>query len=97
MKIADERRTPRKDGCPNVPNTLGGFSAFICGNVAPGKVESAPMSKLETPMIMWFWESVGGTLILEFQAVPRASDVGRRRLDAIILPACRSGKRIGEM
>jgi len=44
------------------------------------------MSKLETPMIMWFWESVGGTLILEFQAVPRASDVGRRRLDAVILP-----------
>src|SRR4051812_40553071 len=44
------------------------------------------MSKLETPMIAWFWESIGGTLIPEFQAVPRAPGVGRRLLDAVILP-----------
>lgn len=44
------------------------------------------MSKLETPMILRFWESVGGTLIPEFQAVARSPGVGRRLLDAVILP-----------
>ena len=44
------------------------------------------MSKLERPMIVKFWESVGGTLITEFQAVQRAPSVGRRLLDAVILP-----------
>jgi hypothetical protein len=44
------------------------------------------MSKLEKPMILQFWESVGGTLITEFQAVPRAPGVGRRLFDAVILP-----------
>jgi hypothetical protein len=44
------------------------------------------MSKLETPMIVEFWESVGGTLVTEFQAVPRSAGVGRRLLDAVILP-----------
>jgi hypothetical protein len=44
------------------------------------------MSKLEKPMIVQFWESVGGTLITEFQAVQRAPGVGRRLLDAVILP-----------
>jgi hypothetical protein len=44
-------------------------------------------SKLETPMILRFWESIGGTLILEFQVVPRSPGVGRRLVDAVILPA----------
>ena len=44
------------------------------------------MSKLETPMIERFWEKAGGTLILEFQAVPRSEGAGRRLLDAVILP-----------
>ena len=39
------------------------------------------MSKLETPMIERYWDKVGGTLILEFQAVPRSQGVGRRLLD----------------
>jgi hypothetical protein len=44
------------------------------------------MSKLETPMILRFWETVGGTLIPEFQAVARSPGVGRRLVDAVILP-----------
>lgn len=44
------------------------------------------MSKLETPMILRFWQSVGGTLVPEFQAVERGPGVGRRLLDALILP-----------
>jgi hypothetical protein len=45
------------------------------------------MSKHETPMILEFWNSTGGTLILEFQAVARSPGVGRRLIDAVILPA----------
>lgn len=45
------------------------------------------MSKLETPMILRYWESVGGTLLTEFQAVPRMPGVGRRLLDAVVLPS----------
>ena len=45
------------------------------------------MSKLERPMIDRYWERIGGTLIPEFQAVPRSNGVGRRLLDAVILPA----------
>ena len=45
------------------------------------------MSKLEDPMILQYWEAVGGTLITEFQAVPRSDGVGRRLIDAVILPA----------
>jgi hypothetical protein len=44
------------------------------------------MSKLERPMIDRYWEKIGGTLIPEFQAVPRSNGVGRRLLDAVILP-----------
>ncbi len=44
------------------------------------------MSKLETPMIERFWARTGGTLIPEFQVVPRSSGVGRRLVDAVILP-----------
>ncbi|MGP0594666.1 hypothetical protein ACTRXD_19290 [Nitrospira sp. T9] len=44
------------------------------------------MSKRETPMIMKYWEKVGGTLIEEFPAVRQANGNGPRRLDAVILP-----------
>jgi len=45
------------------------------------------MSTREGPMIDRYWKKVGGTLIPEFQAVPRSDGVGRRLLDAVILPA----------
>ena len=38
-------------------------------------------------MIDRYWEKVGGTLVPEFQAVPRSEGVGRRLIDAVILPA----------
>jgi hypothetical protein len=44
------------------------------------------MSKLETPMIMKYWEREGGTLIEEFLAVKQTNGNGLRRLDAVILP-----------
>lgn len=44
------------------------------------------MSKRETPMIHWYWEQVGGTLIEEFPAVNATPTIGPRRLDAVILP-----------
>lgn len=44
------------------------------------------MSKLETPMMRWYWRQVGGTLIEEFHAVRVRSDRGRRHIDGIILP-----------
>ena len=44
------------------------------------------MSKLETPMILHYWQLVGGTLVPEFQAVARAPGIGRRLIDALILP-----------
>jgi len=44
------------------------------------------MSKLETPIIERFWQRTGGTLIPEFQIVPRSEGAGRRLVDAIILP-----------
>lgn len=37
-------------------------------------------------MIERFWEKTGGTLVPEFQAVPRSEGVGRRLVDAVILP-----------
>lgn len=45
------------------------------------------MSKRETPMIQKYWASVGGTLVEEFEAVPRSATTGRRLIDAVILPA----------
>jgi hypothetical protein len=44
------------------------------------------MSKLERPMIDRYWDRIGGTLVTEFQVVPRSDGVGRRLLDAVILP-----------
>lgn len=44
------------------------------------------MSKLETKMILRYWDKVGGTLIPEFQAVPRSATAARRLIDAVILP-----------
>ena len=44
------------------------------------------MSKLETPMIRWYWRQVGGTLCEEFQAVKRSQTTGQRLIDAVILP-----------
>ncbi|MEI8133604.1 MAG: hypothetical protein WCH46_00840 [bacterium] len=43
------------------------------------------MSKLETPMIIRYWENNRGTLIEEFQLVARDGDTARRRADAIII------------
>lgn len=48
------------------------------------------MSKLETPMTRRYWERVGGTLVLEFPVVPSRPGVGKRFIDALILP---SGER----
>jgi len=44
------------------------------------------MSKLETPMILRYWDKAGGTLIPEFQAVARSATAARRLIDAVILP-----------
>lgn len=38
-------------------------------------------------MIQKYWASVGGTLVEEFEAVPRSATTGRRLIDAVILPA----------
>jgi len=43
------------------------------------------MSKLETPMILAYWDRVGGTLIEEFQLVQGDGLCGPRRADALIL------------
>jgi len=44
------------------------------------------MSKNETPMIRWYWNQIGGTLVEEFPVVCRTPLCGQRLLDAIILP-----------
>lgn len=44
------------------------------------------MSKLETPMIRHFWNSIGGTLVEEFPAVVATKTIGKRFIDAVILP-----------
>ena len=43
------------------------------------------MSHRETPMTVWYWEQVGGTLIEEFPVVPKSEGQGRRVLDAVII------------
>ena len=43
------------------------------------------MSQLETPITHRYWERVGGTLIVEFLAVPSSPGVGRRLLDGLIV------------
>ena len=45
------------------------------------------MSKNETPMTLWYWKQVGGTLIEEFIVVHRGADHERRVLDGIIIPS----------
>ena len=41
------------------------------------------MSKLETPMTLWFWHQVGGLLIEEFVAVRRTASQGQRLIDVV--------------
>ena len=43
------------------------------------------MSKLETPITLWFWHQVGGLLIEEFVAVRRTASQGQRLIDAVIV------------
>jgi hypothetical protein len=43
------------------------------------------MSKHEMPMIRWYWEQVGGTLVEEFPAIHRGPTWGPRWLDGVIL------------
>jgi len=43
------------------------------------------MSRLETPMTLRYWETVGGTLVEEFLIVPAGPSVGRRLVDAVII------------
>ena len=43
------------------------------------------MSKLETPMTLWFWHQVGDLLIEEFVAVRRTASQGQRLIDAVIV------------
>jgi hypothetical protein len=58
------------------------------------------MSKRETPMALWYWEQIGGTLVEEFPAVPPKGDrrirpddtmrcLGRSSSDAIAQDLCR--------
>ncbi len=42
------------------------------------------MSKLETPMTLWYWHQVAGLLIEEFVAVRRTASQGQRLIDAVI-------------
>ena len=43
------------------------------------------MSKHETPLTLRYWNSVGGTLMLEFRAVKESKCRGRRLLDGVIV------------
>ena len=43
------------------------------------------MSLNETPMTIWYWEQVGGTLIEEFLVVKAANGRGKRALDGLII------------
>ena len=44
------------------------------------------MSKLETPMVLKYWQQIGGTLIEEFPMVRASATCGPRYADAVILP-----------
>ena len=45
------------------------------------------MSKLETPMVLKYWQQIGGTLIEEFPMVLGVpATCGPRYADAVILP-----------
>lgn len=43
------------------------------------------MSKHETPLTKRYWEGVGGTLVLEYQAVKKDSGHAQRLLDGLIV------------
>jgi hypothetical protein len=43
------------------------------------------MSKLETPLTLWFWGQTGGLLIEEFVLVKGSKGHGIRRLDGLIV------------
>ena len=44
------------------------------------------MSKLETPMTRWYWQTVSGLLLEEFCLVNRTATCGGRWVDALVLP-----------
>ena len=46
------------------------------------------MSKLETPMVVAYWEKIGGTLMEEFPLVTRNGDSSGRWADAVIVSNC---------
>jgi len=50
------------------------------------------MNKNETPMLERFWETIGGTLIEEYQIVSKTSTCERRCIDAVILPNGERGR-----
>jgi hypothetical protein len=52
------------------------------------------MSKHETPMVLKYWEGVGGTLIEEFPMVRPSATCGPRYADAVILPN-QKARRVG--
>jgi len=43
------------------------------------------MSKHETPMIHWYWDQLGGTLIEEFKIASRTETTGQRLIDGVII------------
>jgi len=43
------------------------------------------MSKRETPMVRWYWNQVGGTLVEEFCAVRSTRKNDPRYMDAIMI------------
>ncbi len=44
------------------------------------------MSKYETPLTKRYWQTVGGTLVLEFRAVQKGPGHAQRLLDGVIIP-----------
>jgi hypothetical protein len=44
------------------------------------------MSLRETPLIIKYWQRIGGTLIEEYPVVSTSADHGYRRIDAVIIP-----------
>src|SRR2546425_11695496 len=68
--------------------TLAMLAPLTRGRSAPRTLlyRNDRMSKNETPMIRWYWNQIGGTLVEEFPAVCRTALCGQRLLDAIILP-----------
>lgn len=48
------------------------------------------MSRRETPMTLWYWGLIGGTLIEEFPVVARGPSRGKRYLDGLIVRTAES-------